>query len=285
MQGNAVYLLAAGIVFVVVVALLLVWTSRQMRKHGQSAVPATRERTGAERAAGRELHPDAPTGPGEPVDAAEAAGPVEPGETSRMEDLSEPAAVSAAGAESRPDVEHWSAPAQSPAPSVASDELSAHFPALVFSVAEEAARDSSLDAERDESSGPAGHTEQGQDPLADRLREAAKHPAVLGWLLLDPDGASPASDQAYDEQVVAMLAALAGQAERTAQTVGLSHAREFAVRGVEGMIYLIPIRRLGADHDGYAAVFVEEDGLTASDLAHMLGARDAVDTRLSGPGR
>jgi predicted regulator of Ras-like GTPase activity (Roadblock/LC7/MglB family) len=322
MQGNAVYLLAAGIVFVVVVALLLVWTSRQMRKHSQDAAPAIRERPGSGRRAGAGggAHPDVPAEPPEPARAVEPAELEESVESLPAMGVPEAAVVSAGTADSGEDAGTWAAPADfrevtvpdaanrdegnavtgkrvnPSAASAAPGELSAHFPALVFSFGAEEMRDASgsdggatgnlpdLASKMAESPSSSGHTEREEDFFVGRLREAGNHPAVIGWLLIDQDGASQASDQTYDDEVVAMLASLAAQAERTAQTVGLTHAREFAVRGVEGMIYLIPIRCLGAGRDGYAAVFVEEDRLTAAEVAHMLGARDE-NAQLSGPGR
>lgn len=327
MQGNAVYLLAAGIVFVVVVALLLVWTSRQLRKHGQNSGLATRERPASavvREVSGASGERDAQV---ETADVSAAvvesqtdittwAAPLEPSLPPEAVDMHEAQTQNAFPSGEEVMATELSAvssgPSRSASELVGPEEFSAHFPALVFSFVEDEKHDlpgpddgataqtqvaaagaggsaasvtpePALSAAPEEPPAASEHKEM-EGGLADRLREAMKHPAVLGWLLIGQDGVSPASDQVYDEEVISMLEALAGQAERTAETVGLSHAREFAVRGVEGMIYLIPVRRLGVDRDGYAVAFVEEDRLTATDLARMLGAHD-TDESVSGPGQ
>ncbi|PWI57754.1 hypothetical protein [Sulfoacidibacillus thermotolerans] len=97
------------------------------------------------------------------------------------------------------------------------------------------------------------------EAFSDLLRVRLHHKAVLGWLLLAPSGTVVDSDQVYDEEVIQQLVLLASTASATAALVGLTHAREFLVRGVEGMILLIPAMRLIPEREEYVVVFIESE--------------------------
>ncbi len=94
--------------------------------------------------------------------------------------------------------------------------------------------------------------------LPEALRQRLEDPRVLGWLTVHPDGYALASDQPYDESVIDMFATLAGNAARTAEVVGLTEIREFMVRGVEGMIAILPVSQVVADREGFLVIFLDE---------------------------
>lgn len=103
--------------------------------------------------------------------------------------------------------------------------------------------------------------------LTDRL----SHHSVLGWLTVYADGRVGVSDQTYDQDVVTEFSALAEQARRTAELVGLSHAQEFVVRGVEGIIYLTPADRVYAGRPDYLVVFLDGEVMPIDEVREMLG--------------
>ncbi len=103
------------------------------------------------------------------------------------------------------------------------------------------------------------------------LRQRLEDPRVLGWLTVHPDGYALASDQPYDDSVIDMFATLAGHAARTAEVVGLTETREFMVRGVEGMITMVPLSRIIADREGFLVIFLDGD-TTYEELLAPLGA-------------
>ncbi len=103
------------------------------------------------------------------------------------------------------------------------------------------------------------------------LRQRLEDPRVLGWLTVHPDGYVLASDQPYDDSVIDMFATLAGHAARTAEVVGLTETREFMVRGVEGMITMVPVSRIIADREGFLVIFLDGE-TTYEELLAPLGA-------------
>ncbi|MHB1629337.1 MAG: roadblock/LC7 domain-containing protein [Bacilli bacterium] len=105
--------------------------------------------------------------------------------------------------------------------------------------------------------------------LPEDLRQKLEDPRVLGWLTVHPDGYATASDQPYDESVIDMLATLTGYAARTAEVVGLTEAREFMVRGVEGMIAILPVSRLIAGREGFLVIFLDGE-TTHEDILAVL---------------
>ncbi len=106
-----------------------------------------------------------------------------------------------------------------------------------------------------EDAGLLDETEVFCDLLAARLA----HPRILGWMCVLVSGIVVGSDQPYDEEVTQQLCSLAVLASETAALVGLTQAREFLVRGVEGMILVVPAARVVPDRSEYVIVFLESE--------------------------
>ena len=123
-------------------------------------------------------------------------------------------------------------------------------------------RRSAYETLADRSNGDAGFPESFLQKLDD--------PRVIGWLTVHPDGYVLASDQPYDDSVIAMFATLAGHAARTAEVVGLTETREFMVRGVEGMIAMAPVSRIVSGREGYLVIFFDGE-TTYEDILAVLG--------------
>ncbi len=123
-------------------------------------------------------------------------------------------------------------------------------------------RRSAYETLADHSNGDAGFPESFLQKLDD--------PRVIGWLTVHPDGYVLASDQPYDDSVIAMFATLAGHAARTAEVVGLTETREFMVRGVEGMIAMAPVSRIVSGREGYLVIFFDGE-TTYEDILAVLG--------------
>lgn len=107
--------------------------------------------------------------------------------------------------------------------------------------------------------------------FSDLLRARLAHPRVLGWISLLLSGDVVASDQPYDEEVVKQFCSLAHMANETAVLVGLNEAREFLVRGVEGMILLVPAMRMVPGRPEYVVVFLESEEDYAVIAERLLG--------------
>jgi|GEM_PF-6552884 len=123
-------------------------------------------------------------------------------------------------------------------------------------------RRSAYETLADRSNGEAGFPESFLQKLDD--------PRVIGWLTVHPDGYVLASDQPYDDSVIAMFATLAAHAARTAEVVGLTETREFMVRGVEGMIAMAPVSRIVSGREGYLVIFFDGE-TTYEDILAVLG--------------
>lgn len=123
-------------------------------------------------------------------------------------------------------------------------------------------RRSAYETLTDRSNGDSGFPESFLQKLGD--------PRVIGWLTVHPDGHVLASDQPYDDSVIAMFATLAGHAARTAEVVGLTETQEFMVRGVEGMIAMAPVSRIVSGREGYLIIFFDGE-TTYQDILAVLG--------------
>lgn len=102
------------------------------------------------------------------------------------------------------------------------------------------------------------------DELPDWLLERLRGEAVLGWLVFQPDGFCPASDQVYDPVVVEQYAELVAVAVRSAETVGLESPTEITLRGAEGAIGVYPLLDLGLRDPGWIVIFFSEPALSAN---------------------
>lgn len=245
MSSGTMYLVFAGIVLVVAVVVMMVWTTLHMRgtETGTKAKPARQKKSR------RDKEKSAPI----------QATPID--EESRKE----------TPIEAPPDHDdslHFSLETIDTIEKVLHEELPHE---ANFFVEEES-------SVSEESSVPEDHARTIEDisldddveNASDRLKRILQTDDVLGWLTVFPDGRRGLRAQEYDETVIDLFATLAQQVKYTAEVVGLEHAKEFVVRGEEGTIVIFPAARLDAVREDFVVLFMQVDVVEATRITERL---------------